>query len=103
MGGNDFIRGSALTSITDSQAYAAPVEDKQPLRLTLKSTKESYLLGTPVEIEVKLSNAGANDRLVIANINPRDQFVQLAIRNPAGIITEWRPLFQYCVTPTITT
>jgi hypothetical protein len=102
MGGNDFIAGSALTSINDPQAYAVPVEDNSGLQLTLKTTKESYQLGMPVEIEVKLSTTTTSDKPVIADINPRFGFVQLAIRDPNSHINQWGPMMQHCIKPTIT-
>jgi hypothetical protein len=102
MGGNEFSVGSALTSTQDPQAYATPVEDNSGLQLTLKPTKESYPLGMPIEIEVKLSKSGAGDKAVIAEINPRFGFVQLAIRDPDNHIYQWEPMMQHCIIPTLT-
>jgi hypothetical protein len=102
MGANDFIVGSGLTSITDPQAYAAPVEDNSPLQLTLKATKETYQYGDAIEIEVKLSNNGSREIPVIADINPRFGFVQLGIRTPNGLINDYKPMMQYCIIPNIT-
>lgn len=101
-GGNDFTVGSAFTALTDPGVYATPIEDNQPLQLTLKSKVKDYLLGPPVEIEVKLNNAGAKDIPVIADINPRYGMVELAVRAPNGHIFRWMPMMQYCITPTIT-
>ena len=101
MGGNDFIVGSALTSINDRQAFAPALEDHQALRLTLKSIKTSYPLGSPIEIEIKLSNAGANDVAVVSEISPRFEFVQLAIRCPDSRIIQWDSMIKYCIRPTI--
>jgi hypothetical protein len=102
IGGNDFIVGSGLTSISDPQAYAAPVEDNSPLQLTLKATKETYQYGDAIEIEVKLSTNGSREIPVIADINPRYGFVQLGIHTPNGQINDYKPMMQYCIIPNIT-
>ncbi len=100
MGGNNYSIGAALTSKPQS-LFVDAIQDNSDLLLILKPTKENFMLGEPVVIEVKLSTNETKGKKVNTYLHPDYGFVELAIRKPSGLIVEYKPIIEHCMMPNI--
>ncbi|WP_188196443.1 hypothetical protein [Nonomuraea sp. SYSU D8015] len=90
MGANAFGTGAA-----EIEPFEQPVEDHSGLRLELRA-KESFELGEPVVVELKLSCAG-EPRVTHGHLHPDTEFTQVSITQPGGRTVLYRPMMRYCV------
>jgi hypothetical protein len=77
--------------------FADRIEDQSGLALVIKLPRESYALGEPVVIELKLSTTDLRGKRVHTYLHPNDSFLEIAIRQPSGRILRYRPLIEHCV------
>ncbi|MEV4802254.1 hypothetical protein AB0K18_19750 [Nonomuraea sp. NPDC049421] len=90
MGANAFGRGAA-----EIDPFERPVEDHSGLRLELRA-KESFELGEPVVLELKLSCAG-EPVTTHGHLHPDTEFTQVSITRPDGSTVLYRPMMRHCV------
>ncbi|MEQ4724846.1 hypothetical protein [Nonomuraea sp. B19D2] len=90
MGANAFGTGAA-----EIAPFEQPVEDRSGLRLELRA-KESFELGEPVVVELKLSCAG-EPRTTHGHLHPDTEFTQVSITQPDGRTVLYRPMMRHCV------
>jgi hypothetical protein len=90
MGANAFGTGAA-----EIEPFEQPVEDHSGLRLELRA-KESFELGEPVVVELKLSCAG-EPRVTHGHLHPDTEFTQVSITQPGGRTVLYRPMIRHCV------
>lgn len=99
MGGHAFGTGAALE---DPEIFRAPLQDHSGLRLEVRG-RDSFLLGEPVVVELKLESTDARGRQVSTNLHPNFGLVQVGIQRPDGSVVAWRPMMEHCISPTIET
>jgi hypothetical protein len=92
MGGNPFATGSGLEA---SDGFADPIADSSGLELKLKA-RQSFALGEPILIEIKLSTSDLRGKQVHSYIHPKFGFVQIGIHKPNGEVKVYEPLMEYC-------
>jgi hypothetical protein len=90
MGANAFGTGAA-----EIEPFEQPVEDHSGLRLELRA-KESFELGEPVVVELKLVCAG-EPRVTHGHLHPDTEFTQVSITQPGGRTVLYRPMIRHCV------
>ncbi|WP_433439761.1 hypothetical protein [Nonomuraea sp. CA-141351] len=90
MGANAFGTGAA-----EIAPFEQPVEDRSGLRLELRA-KESFELGEPVVVELKLSYDG-EPRTTHGHLHPDTEFTQVSITQPGGRTVLYRPMMRHCV------
>ncbi|MBF8185334.1 hypothetical protein ITP53_06200 [Nonomuraea sp. K274] len=90
MGANAFGVGAA-----EIEPFEQPAEDSSGLRLELRA-KESFELGEPVVVELKLSCAGGA-RTTHGHLHPDTEFTQVSITQPGGRTVLYRPMMRHCV------
>ncbi|UBU15684.1 zinc metalloprotease [Nonomuraea gerenzanensis] len=90
MGANAFGTGAA-----EIDPFEQPVEDRSGLRLELRA-KESYELGEPVVLELKLAYV-AEPRTTHGHLHPDTEFTQVSITQPGGRTVLYRPMMRHCV------
>ncbi|MEV4574665.1 hypothetical protein AB0K16_15550 [Nonomuraea jabiensis] len=90
MGANAFGTGAA-----EIAPFEQPVEDRSGLRLELRA-KESFELGEPVVVELKLSCAG-EPRVTHGHLHPDTEFTQVSVTQPGGRTVLYRPMMRHCV------
>ncbi|NUP83080.1 MAG: hypothetical protein HOV96_36665 [Nonomuraea sp.] len=90
MGANAFGTGAA-----EIAPFEQPVEDRSGLRLELRA-KESFELGEPVVVELKLSRTG-EPRTTHGHLHPDTEFTQVSITQPSGRTVLYRPMMRHCV------
>ncbi|TDD43293.1 hypothetical protein E1286_29095 [Nonomuraea terrae] len=93
MGAHAFGVGAA-----EAEPFEQPVEDHSGLRLELRA-KESYALGEPVVVELKLSHA-SEPRGTHGHLHPDSGFTQVSITRPDGGTVLYRPMLRQCVDAT---
>lgn len=93
LGGNPFGTGAALTGL---EAFSTPVEDHSGLKLELRAP-QSFSLGQPVVVEIKLSRTTDSARLVHCQLHPNYTFVQIAIQEPSGEVVVYEPPIEHCI------
>jgi hypothetical protein len=93
IGGNPFGNGAALTGL---ESFTTPVEDHSGLILDLRA-KESFALGEPLVVELKLSRSGNSNKVVHSQLHPNFSFVQLAIQEPSGEVVVYEPPIEHCI------
>jgi hypothetical protein len=93
MGANPFGKGAAEV---DPELFDEPVIDNSGLRLELRS-KDVFEYGEPVVIELKLGATDLRGRDTHGYLHPKDDFVNVAIRQPSGRTVLYRPLLRRCV------
>jgi hypothetical protein len=94
IGGNPFGTGAALT---DTEAFADPVEDNSGLRLELEAPKSNLAFGEPPVVEIKLYLTDTRGRRVHAHLHPNYGFVQVAVQKPDGEMLVQEPPIEHCV------
>ena len=85
-------RGASINASAAIRTKLAPVNDvsgKTPLRLLIKSVKDSYVVGEPVTLTVAVVNAGDESRDVIPLLSPEYGFLSVLVRGPGQ--EEFRP------------
>lgn len=82
MGGNPFVTGSA---VIDPQAMADPVADTSGLEFTISASHDSYALGEPVVLMMKLGCYDRRGREVFPNLHPKTSGTSVAICRPDGV------------------
>ncbi|MGW3344755.1 hypothetical protein ACWDA3_15690 [Nonomuraea rubra] len=90
MGANAFGTGAA-----EIDPFEQPVEDHSGLRLELRA-KESYELGEPVVLELKLAYVD-EPRTTHGHLHPDTEFTQVSITQPGGRTVLYRPMMRHCV------
>ncbi|TMS00098.1 hypothetical protein [Nonomuraea basaltis] len=90
MGAHAFGTGAA-----EIEPFEQPIEDRSGLRLELRA-KESFELGEPVVVELKLSCAG-EPRVTHGHLHPDTEFTQVSISQPGGRTVLYRPMMRHCV------
>ncbi|HEX4814004.1 MAG TPA: hypothetical protein VFV66_14765 [Nonomuraea sp.] len=90
MGANAFGTGAA-----EIEPFEPPVEDRSGLRLEVRA-KESFELGEPVVVELKMSCAG-EPRVTHGHLHPDTEFTQVSITQPGGRTVLYRPMMRHCV------
>ncbi|MGP3957282.1 hypothetical protein ACTWPT_14875 [Nonomuraea sp. 3N208] len=90
MGASAFGTGAA-----EIEPFEQPVEDHSGLRLELRA-KESFELGEPVVVELKLACAG-EPRVTHGHLHPDTEFTQVSITQPGGRTVLYRPMIRHCV------
>lgn len=95
MGGNNFLTGSALASLCDGQAFAAPLSDCSGLELRLEAPY-SFLFGEPVVVEIRLKATRAEGCMAHSQIHPGTGLVRIGIRKPNGQVIAYEPYIAHC-------
>ncbi|MEW9547948.1 hypothetical protein [Nonomuraea sp. NPDC050783] len=90
MGANAFGTGAA-----EIAPFERPVEDRSGLRLEVRA-KESFELGEPVVVELKLSAPGG-PAVTHGHLHPDTEFTQVSITQPGGRTVLYRPMMRHCV------
>ncbi|MCK2219868.1 hypothetical protein MF672_039635 [Actinomadura sp. ATCC 31491] len=90
MGANAFGTGA-----TEIAPFEQPVEDRSGLRLELRA-KESFELGEPVVVELRLSAPGG-PAVTHGHLHPDTEFTQVSITQPGGRTVLYRPMMRHCV------
>ncbi|YCK41303.1 hypothetical protein ACNF49_46770 [Actinomadura sp. ATCC 39365] len=90
MGANAFGTGAA-----EATPFEQPVEGDPGLRLELRA-KESFGLGEPVVVELKLAVTGG-PRATHGHLHPDTEFTQVSITRPDGGTVLYRPMMHHCV------
>jgi hypothetical protein len=98
MGSNPFGKGAAEV---DPELFDEPVVDNSGLSLELRS-KDAFEYGEPVVIELKLAATDLRGRDTHGYLHPKDDFVNVAIRQPSGRTVLYRPLMRRCADETRT-
>ena len=95
MGADRFETGAA-----DAGAlFDRVASDELSLTLELRP-KQTFAYGEPVRIELKLATVGGTTVLTHGFLQPSDDFVRIAIRQPSGRTLTYRPLMPRCVDAT---
>jgi hypothetical protein len=92
MGANEFGKGAADI---DPDIFDDPIVDNSGLALELRS-KETFELGEPVVVELKLGATDLRGVETHAYLHPNDDFVTIAIQQPSGRTVAYRPLLRRC-------
>ncbi len=95
MGADKFETGAADASVLFEHIPA----DEPALTLELRP-KPTYAYGEPVFVELKLETVGGAAAVTHGFLQPSDDFVRIAIRQPSGRILTYRPLMPRCVDAT---
>jgi hypothetical protein len=93
MGGANFRVGAG---IGHPEKFDLPIEDRSGLRLEI-SAADSYLLGEPVTITLRLTARDPRTETVHPYLNPEAGLVQIAIAKPGGEVVAYEPMIQHCV------
>jgi len=96
MGGNPFGTGASLEEANNM--FEAPVENNATLELELQA-HPTYLLGEPVDLEIKLKTTTFKNNEVICNLHPDFGFVTIGIKKPGGNVVVFEPLAEKCIMP----
>jgi hypothetical protein len=100
MGGNPFVKGSALDSeMKDIHLFDDPIKDDSGLELTLKSEKQLYKTGEPVVVELKLSTTIKNEQVVHTELHPKMGYVDVGIGKPNGVFIKYENLIDHLKIP----
>jgi hypothetical protein len=101
MGGNDWAVGAGLEEPhSHADVFAAEmVENNSGLQLEINSAKDSFVLGEPVVVEIKLRSMDLNGKLVNANLHPKFEQVKIGIRKPNGHVVAYEPVGHNCALP----
>ncbi|GAB2757678.1 hypothetical protein [Amycolatopsis magusensis] len=94
MGANAFGTGAADI---DPNLFDRPVVDNSGLALELRSPKPGFAYGEPVVVELKLSGTELRGRTTHGYLHPNDDLVSIAVQQPSGRTTLYRPLLRHCV------
>lgn len=97
MGGSPFAVGSALQT---PEALEDPVEDNSGIALEIRA-KNSFALGEPVAVEIKLESLDVRGKVVHSLLHPDFGAVQFAIRKPSGRSVVHEPLIEHCAEPEV--
>lgn len=97
MGGSPFAVGSALQA---PEALEDPVEDNSGIALEIRA-KNSFALGEPVAVEIKLEALDVRGKAVHSLLHPDFGAVQFAIRKPSGRSVVHEPLIEHCAEPEV--
>lgn len=92
LGGNAFATGAAEI---DPELFADRIEDNSGLSLELRS-KQSYAMGEPVVVEIKLATTDLRGKMVHNYLHPDDTMMHIAIRQPSGRTLPYRPMIVHC-------
>jgi len=92
MGANPFGKGAAEI---DPDLFETPVLDNSGLALELRS-KGAFEYGEPVVVELKLSATDLRGRTTHGYLHPKDDLVNVAIRQPSGRTVLYRPILRRC-------
>jgi len=93
MGGANFRVGAGLQH---PEKFELPMEDKSGLRLEI-SASDSYLLGEPVTVTLRLTATDPRVETVHPYLNPEAGLVHIAIAKPGGEIVGYEPMILHCV------
>jgi hypothetical protein len=99
MGGNPFGTGAALDA---GSRFDPPLEDNSGLRLELRS-RNTFSLGEPVVVELKLELMDMRGKEVNANLHPDFGFVEIGIMHPSGRVVSYEPPMEHLVIPAMVT
>ena len=93
-GGADFGDGAAFVDEN--------IVDDTGLSLRLE-VRESFGLGEPVFVDIRLANEEADSKVVNPNIHPNYSFVQIAVRRPSGQVLMYHPPMEHLIDPHLET
>ena len=100
MGGSDWAVGAGLEHGDEISMFGQEmVENNSGLKLELMPVKNTYALGEPVVIEIKLRCMDMNGKIVNANLHPKHDNVRIGILKPNGKVCLYEPLAHNCSIP----
>ena len=99
MGGNDWAVGAGLEAPhSHAEDMALDVtEDNTGLKLEIEPVKQSFALGEPVVVEIKLRTRDKEGRVVNAHIHPKYEQVRVGIMKPDGRVVAYEPVGHNCM------
>lgn len=101
MGGSDWAVGAGLEhgDAAAEMFSREMIENNSGLKLELMPVKNSYALGEPVVIEIKLRCMDMNGKVVNTNLHPKHDHVRIGILKPNGKVCMYEPLAHNCSMP----
>lgn len=93
MGGNDFIVGASL----GREVMADPISDESGLLLAISTHQQSFALGEPVVLELKLRATDMRGRRAHTWLHPNYGLVKIVISRPGGEVRGYEPLIDHLV------
>lgn len=94
MGAADFTTGAADAAAA-AELFEEVASGESALTLELRP-KAAYAYGEPVNVELKLATDGRATQATHGFLQPRDDFVTIAIRQPSGRVLTYRSLMPRC-------
>jgi hypothetical protein len=102
MGGSDWAVGAGLEHGDAVEIFSRDmIENNSGLKLELMPVKNTYALGEPVVIEIKLRCMDMNGKLVNANLHPKHDNVRIGILKPNGKVCLYEALAHNCSMPEV--
>lgn len=68
----------------------APAVAQPDLELTASVSQDTYVVGEPVGLRIRLTNAGSRTLTLFDELSVRTQAIEIEIHDPGGGITRWR-------------
>ncbi|UVW29435.1 hypothetical protein [Massilia sp. H6] len=93
MGGGGFGAGAAL----GRDILADPIEDESGLRLDISTHQNSFALGEPVVLELRLRATDTRGRRAHTWLHPNHGLVHIVISKPGGAVVAYEPLIDHLV------
>ncbi len=92
MGGNPFATGSSLTN---PEIFSDPLMDQSGLQFHISGTHESFALGEPVYLHLKLSPSDLRGKTVVPHVNPNKAMSSVVIAKPNGQVVVYEPYIDH--------
>ncbi len=92
MGGNPFTVGSGLSNL---EVMADPISDQSGLQFEISGVHDSFALGEPVYINLKLTPSDLRGKLVHPHVHPNLSMSSVVIGKPNGQVVVYEPYIDY--------
>jgi hypothetical protein len=96
MGGAPFGTGGALEGVVPP---TEPIEDASGLRLSIRTSPERPVIGTPIVLEMRLTAERGQFVHTAEMLHPKYELVQITISRPRGDVIVHRPPVLHCAEP----
>jgi hypothetical protein len=93
MGGQPFATGSAL----GREVMPDPIVDESGLQFSISTHKDSFALGEPVVLELKLQATDTRGRRAHTWLHPNCGMVKVVVSKPSGEVVAYEPMIDHLV------